>query len=71
MQRFPDLIAAYAGWTCGQCGEPLHPLAVKAAYMGSEFELELPGCSRCRMYLVFEELALGKMLEVEQLLEDK
>ena len=71
MQRFPDLNAHYADWTCGQCGEPLQLCSVKAAYMGNEFELELPGCPTCRMYLVFEELALGKMLEVEQLLEDK
>ncbi len=71
MQRFPEMNAHYAGWTCAQCGKPLQLCPVKAAYMGSEFELELPGCSHCGMYLVFEELALGKMLEVEQLLEDK
>lgn len=71
MQRFPELNEKYAGWSCGICGEPLRPCPVRAMYMGSEFELELPGCPTCRMYLVFEELALGKMLEVEQILEDK
>nr|WP_045220052.1 CLJU_RS11820 family redox protein [Desulfonatronum thioautotrophicum] len=71
MQRFPDLNVRYADWTCGHCGGPLQLCAVKAAYMGSEFELELPGCPACGLYLVFEELALGKMLEVERLLEDK
>jgi hypothetical protein len=71
MQRFPDLNELYADWTCGACGKSLSLCAVRAVYMGSEFELELPGCPDCRQYLVFEELALGKMLEVEQLLEDK
>jgi hypothetical protein len=35
------------------------------------FRLELPTCPSCGMVLVPEELATGKMLEVEKILEDK
>jgi hypothetical protein len=44
---------------------------VAALYMGSRFEVELPACERCGFILVPEDLALGKMLEVERILEDK
>lgn len=71
MQRFPELIAPYAGWTCARCGVSLMPDAVRVTYMGSEFVIELPVCGNCGLALVPEDLALGKMLEVEQILEDK
>ena len=71
MQRFPELIEHYQGWTCAQCGQPLEPSEVRMAYMGSEFTVELPACPPCGVVIVPEGLALGKMLEVEQILEDK
>jgi hypothetical protein len=40
-------------------------------YLGSQFSLELPVCPECGMVFVPEELATGKMLEVEKILEDK
>lgn len=58
------------GWTCG-CGRPLEPCVAKAEYLGSGFALTLLGCAECGMVLVPEALALGKMAEVERLLEDK
>ncbi|MGE4298482.1 MAG: DVU_1557 family redox protein [Desulfovibrionaceae bacterium] len=58
-------------WQCAACGEPLTPTTVGVEYMGNTFSVELPACARCGLVLVPEELALGKMLEVEQLLEDK
>jgi len=33
--------------------------------------VELPACAVCGLVLVPEALALGKMLEVEKILEDK
>ena len=39
--------------------------------MGSEFVIELPRCACCGLAIVPEDLATGKMLEVEQILEDK
>lgn len=40
-------------------------------YLGSVFSVDLPACPSCGMAFVPEELATGKMLEVEKILEDK
>ena len=58
-------------WQCGACNEPLTPRAVDVSYMGNTFNVELLVCARCGQVFVPEDLALGRMLEVEQLLEDK
>jgi hypothetical protein len=60
-----------ARWTCAACGQALEPGPVVIAYLGSEFTVELMRCPACGLALVPEELALGRMAEVEQLLEDK
>ena len=44
---------------------------VEASYLGQRFPVELPRCPSCGFVYVSEELALGKMLKVEQALEDK
>jgi len=44
---------------------------VQVAYMDSRYPVDLPKCSSCGLVLVPEALALGKMAEVEMLLEDK
>jgi hypothetical protein len=44
---------------------------VVASYLGQSFPVELPRCPSCGFVYVSEELALGKMLKVEQALEDK
>lgn len=64
-------VAGAKDWTCGRCGEPLEMGQVVLAYMGSEFTVELPQCAKCGMVWVSEELATGKMAEVEKILEDK
>ncbi|MBU4261613.1 MAG: DNA-binding protein [Proteobacteria bacterium] len=58
-------------WRCGCCNKELQPSKVNVEYMGSVFNVELMACPACGFVLVPEKLALGKMLEVEQLLEDK
>ena len=58
-------------WTCNPCGETLTPGMVQLQYLGSVFNVELPVCPKCKSVLLTEELVTGKMLEVEQLLEDK
>jgi ribosomal protein S27AE len=63
--------AGFEGWNCGKCGRGLQPVSVNVEYMGSSFFVELPGCPNCGTALIDQELALGKMLEVEKLLEDK
>lgn len=58
-------------WTCEPCGEKLRPGKVELCYLNSVFQVELPVCPKCSAVLIFEELATGRMLEVERLLEDK
>ncbi len=56
-------------WCSAAC--PLGLRKTEITYLGSVFTLELPSCPSCGLTLVPEELALGKMHEVEQILEDK
>ncbi len=58
-------------WRCAQCGEAMAPAKVTLEYLGNQFTAELPRCPTCGLVYISEELALGKMAEVEQLLEDK
>lgn len=58
-------------WKCGKCGGELQRGSVKASYLGNDFVVEELKCLSCGLVLITEELALGKMLEVEQTLEDK
>jgi hypothetical protein len=44
---------------------------VELTYLNSQFNVELPTCPKCGYVLIPEQLALGKMHQVEQLLEDK
>ncbi|MCU0493926.1 MAG: hypothetical protein MUD01_20235 [Chloroflexaceae bacterium] len=66
-----------AGWVnhphllCGRCQVPLQVRRVNVAYLGNAFPVELLRCPQCGLTFVPEELALGKMAEVEQALEDK
>lgn len=56
---------------CTLCGVPLQMGKVQATYLGQRFPVELPRCPSCGFVYISEELALGKMLKVEQSLEDK
>lgn len=58
-------------WVCEPCGLALQPGMAELFYLGNVFRVELPMCPGCGAVLVGEELATGKMLQVEQLLEDK
>ena len=53
------------------CDEFLKLDKVRIDYMNGSFTVMLPCCPKCGVALVPEEIALGKMLEVEKLLEDK
>lgn len=59
------------GWQCGKCEADLQRLPVDIAYMGSNFQVELPRCPNCGFTYIPPELALGKMRDVEKILEDK
>ncbi len=58
-------------WACARCGIPLELGKVTVAYLGNAYPVDLLKCPRCGLVLVPEELALGKMAEVEKTLEDK
>ena len=59
-------------WVCARCdGQALRPGSAKLVYMGGTYVVELLKCSRCGLVFIPEDLALGKMAEVEQILEDK
>lgn len=58
-------------YVCARCGIPLKPTNVEVAYLDSAFPVDLLACHQCGMVLVTEDLAVGKMANVEKLLEDK
>lgn len=64
-------LADAANWVCGRCNCALEIKKVSVSYMGSSFPVDLPVCPQCGQVFVTEELAVGKMAEVEQTLEDK
>lgn len=58
-------------WQCAKCLEPLQSGQVDIHYLGSTFTIGALICPRCSQALIPEDTAVGKMLDVEQLLEDK
>ena len=58
-------------WICDKCKEKLVLRKAKATYLSGNFEVDLLICPICHSVYVGEELALGRMLEVEKTLEDK
>ncbi len=60
-----------AEWSCGSCGVSLEPIETEVSYMGAKYPVKLPRCPRCGLVFIPERLALGKMAEIERILEDK
>ncbi len=58
-------------WLCARCGVPLVMGKVNVGYLDSAFPVDLPHCPVCGQVLIAEDLALGKMADVEKQLEDK
>ena len=58
-------------WSCGSCGVSLEFAQTEVSYMGSQYPVELPRCPKCGIVFIPERLALGKMAEIEKILEDK
>lgn len=56
---------------CAKCKLYLSLGKVTLAYLGSKFPVELYRCPQCGMVYIPEELARGKMQQVEEALEDK
>lgn len=60
-----------APWECARCGVPIESDQVTVEYLGSAYPVSLFKCPQCGLVMVPEELALGRMAEVEKTLEDK
>jgi len=58
-------------WECAACGASLAIGKVMISYLGSAFPVDLLKCPSCGLVFIPEELAMGKMVEVEKSLEDK
>jgi len=56
---------------CATCGIYLILGKVTLSYLGSNFPVELYKCPQCGLVYIPEELARGKMQQVEAALEDK
>ncbi|MEA4855993.1 DVU_1557 family redox protein [Solidesulfovibrio sp.] len=58
-------------WVCASCDGPLSPTDTAVTYLEGGFTITVLACPKCGLSLLPESVAVGKMLEVEQLLEDK
>ncbi len=56
---------------CAKHNVPLELGKVEVTYQGHTFPVDLLCCPICGQALIPEELARGKMLDVEQTLEEK
>ena len=56
---------------CAACDRALVVSRVTIGYMGSAFDVDLQRCPSCGQVYIPEAIALGKMADVEQQLEDK
>jgi hypothetical protein len=58
-------------WRCFKCNQPLAVGPALVDYLGNELTTDLPMCPTCSKVLISEQLAVGKVAEVEKILEDK
>lgn len=58
-------------WSCNACGVALEDAQIEVTYMGSKYPVSLPRCPKCGMVFIPERIAVGKMAEIEKILEDK
>ena len=56
---------------CARCNVKLETAKTEFAYMGHTFHTDLPRCPNCGLVFIPEDLAKGKMADVEMELEDK
>lgn len=62
---------ADSGIVCGKCKVLLIEGKNDLSYLDNCFPVDLLTCPKCGQVLIPEELAKGKMLEVERMLEEK
>jgi uncharacterized protein with PIN domain len=58
-------------WKCGKCNKKLVMKKMVFSYLEHTVAHEVPTCPECGKVYIPEDLAEGKMAEVEEQLEDK
>lgn len=56
---------------CCKCNKEMEPMKTQFGYLGHAFSTEALRCPSCGEVFIPEELAKGRMSEVEMMLEDK
>ncbi|EQB22236.1 hypothetical protein UNSWDHB_452 [Dehalobacter sp. UNSWDHB] len=56
---------------CFKCKKPLQMRRVDFSYLGHNFHSDCLKCPECGLVYISEELAEGRIAEVEVMLEDK
>ena len=56
---------------CCKCDKNMEPAKTQFSYLGHAFSTEVLRCPSCGQVFIPEELARGRMSEVEMTLEDK
>ena len=70
-QNFIERIMSEENLICQCCRVPLEKRKAAFKYMDFDYYHELPTCPKCGQVYISEELAKGRMAEVEMNLEDK
>ena len=58
-------------WMCGKCQMELQMQKIVFKYLGHSFSHDVMACPKCGKVFIPQELAEGRMAEVEETLEDK
>jgi uncharacterized Zn finger protein len=58
-------------WKCRKCGTELTEQNVVFDYLSLNFSEKLPRCPKCGRVFLPKDLATGKMVQVEEQLEEK
>ena len=58
-------------WICAKCQAELQMQKKVFNYLGHTFSHDVPACPKCCKVFIPQELAQGRMAQVEEQLEDK
>lgn len=56
---------------CRKCGVDMEPAETYFEYLGHGLHTKLPRCPKCGEVYIPEEMAMGKIADIERSLEDK
>jgi rubrerythrin len=58
-------------WICVKCNVPLEPKKTLFSYLGNTFSHDVKACPVCGAVMIPQDLAEGRMADIEKQLEDK